>query len=568
MPELKSLYKDTRAFTSCIIALLVSLHSPAQNTYVPLNGFTSHLIDRMDIQQRGDARMLHTEVKPFLRKEVVNYTLFCKTDSAGKTGAYDTRYLLEDNAEYTWQDPDQAQGKFLGVLYAEPATLYKVETPYFSLRINPVLDDDGGISSAKDGLLFLNTRGIELRGGIDHLLGFYLYATDNQGKFPAYVDARIAEAPQVIPGAGLAKIFKGSGYDFPVTHGYIAFDATPHIQVQFGQDKLFIGDGIRSMIWSDNAKDFVFLKLNAHVWKLDYEDVFAQLLNFHTYNIYNSLIPKKYAAFHRLGVNISGNVNLGVFESVIFSRSDSTGNSSGFDLSYLNPVIFYRAVESGLGSPDNVLLGADGKWNFLHHFSLYGQFVLDEFVFDHLRSGDGWWGNKFATQIGLKYIDAFGISHLDLQAELNSARPYTYSYENDNGSSYTHYAQAIAHPLGANFREYIFSVWYQPLPQWVLSASCYLATYGADTSRSNWGGNIFLDYNTHEMEYGNTTGQGVATNLTLGDLLVTWQFYHNMFLDAGCILRRTHSALEPEDIVENYFSLGIRINDVLRRNDF
>ncbi len=89
-----------------------------------------------------------------------------------------------------------------------------------------------------------------------------------------------------------------------------------------------------------------------------------------------------------------------------FNADDSTG----IRLDYFNPIIFYRAIEQQNGSSDNVLLGMDFKWNVVRKLQLYGQFVLDEFVIDNLKKGNGWWANKFAIQAGGKYVDAFWYS--------------------------------------------------------------------------------------------------------------------------------------------------------------
>jgi hypothetical protein len=78
-------------------------------------------------------------------------------------------------------------------------------------------------------------------------------------------------------------------------------------------------------------------------------------------------------------LNVGKNLTLGIWENVIFDRQDSLENDR-FEVDYFNPLIFYRAVEHGLNSSDNVLLGMDWKWNFLSRFSFYGQFVLDEFL--------------------------------------------------------------------------------------------------------------------------------------------------------------------------------------------
>lgn len=546
-----------------------SLHTAAQNTYVPLNGYSYHLIDRIDIQ--SDSVSLHTAVKPYLRTEVAamyrEEPIFLEGPEFNQQKAdFNANYLLTDNSEYDTSFVN-GEGKFLKYFYREPDAFYSVHTKNFFLKVNPVIQLIPGFSSDTSELKFINTRGVELRGGIDNKVGFYFYATDNQAKLPGYINERVGSSNHVLPGEGRVKLFKGTGVDYLDAHGYVAFNATRHIAVQFGQDKIFIGDGLRSMIWSDNSDDFLFLKLNTHVWKLNYQNIFAELANYNDGYIYDSLIEKKYAAMHHLSVNLTDKINIGLFESVIFARTDSSGNNSGFDLHYLNPIIFYRAVESGLGSPDNVLLGANWKWNFLHSFSFYGQFVLDELVVGQFIKASGWWGNKNALQLGLKYIDAFHIPSLDLQYEFNMARPYTYSYTT-NSNSYTHYAQALAHPLGANFKENIAKLWYQLTPNITLENTFIRAAYGSDTAASNWGGNIFLNYNTYEQPYDNYTGQGVENILLFNDVSLSWQCWHNIFLEANCIYRKNTSEIPGASSKEIFAGIGIRMNIAERKNYF
>src|SRR5262249_22762278 len=112
--------------------------------------------------------------------------------------------------------------------------------------------------------------------------------------------------------------------------------------------------------------------------------------------------------------------------------------------------------------------------------------VMDEFVLDHIKSGDGWWANKFAVQLGGKYIDAFGIPNLDLQGEFNIARPFTYSHNTQYGN-YSHYQQPLAHPLGANFKELVGVVRYQPLPRLNLTGKLMVRSVGRDSTDYNWG---------------------------------------------------------------------------------
>ncbi|NJO01234.1 MAG: hypothetical protein HC880_05615, partial [Bacteroidia bacterium] len=287
---------------------------------------------------------------------------------------------------------------------------------------------------------------------------------DNQATFPAYVNQQI-NTWNAIPGEGYFKRTGNNGVDFITARGYITFDLVDDaISLQFGYDKNFLGNGYRSMILSDFSSNYLFLKLNTQVWKLHYQNLFAQL----TADVFNTdgFFPQKYYAHHHLSVNVTKNLNIGLFESIVFNRGDTTAatgnNAGGFDFRYLNPIIFYRSIEQQAGSPDNAILGMDFKWNFLKRFSLYGQLVIDEFVISRIRDWNGWRGNKQSGQLGLKYLDVAGVANLDLQAELNIARPYVYSH-NFRYGEYSHYNQPLVHPLGANFYEYVGQLRYQPI---------------------------------------------------------------------------------------------------------
>ncbi|HHS96049.1 MAG TPA: hypothetical protein ENJ45_05610, partial [Phaeodactylibacter sp.] len=240
-----------------------------------------------------------------------------------------------------------------------------------------------------------------------------------------------------------------------------------------------------------------------------------------------------------------------------------------FELQYLNPVILYRSVEHLIGSPDNAMIGLDFKWNFLQRIQLYGQLILDEFKFNELIiDRNGWWGNKYGYQAGLKYIDLFGIDHLDLQLEYNAVRPYTYTH-GDSLANYTHYNQPLAHPIGANFKEAIAKMRYQVNPKLHFETRLLNITYGIDNDSTNWGTNIILNNNHRERDYNNTIAQGIHTNTLIFGFDISYQFYHNMYLDLNYFFRKQDSQDNSFDLQNNYFGGGIRINlNKWRKGDF
>ncbi|MFN0013401.1 MAG: hypothetical protein ACKVU2_02535, partial [Saprospiraceae bacterium] len=200
---------------------------------------------------------------------------------------------------------------------------------------------------------------------------------------------------------------------------------------------------------------------------------------------------------------------------------------------------------------------------------LYGQFLLDEFFVSEAfgSARGGWWGNKFGFQAGLKYINAFGVDHLDIQVEHNSVRPYTYS-SFDSLNSYTHYNQPLAHPLWANFRETVLLARYQPHHRLVLAARLLHSQTGDDGPGENWGGNPLLGNATRQQDYGNTTAQGRRATTVLFGLNATWQWRHNLFWEARLLLRNKASTDINRDLDTRLVSLGLRWNVWNANHDF
>jgi len=554
-----------------IVGMICHTHLIAQETNIPLNPDYHHLIERYEIKQKSFSPFFFTTSKPYTRKSVARYAQFLVdsttwSKSATSVDRFNIEYLLRDNWE--WTDNAKNQSKHpIGPFYKKQSDAFFVDEPNFDLHISPVLHLSVGSDNQLEKSTFINTRGVEARGIIGKKLGFYSFFSENQARFPAYVQEEVDER-QSIPGEGFWKRFRGDGYDFFNARGYLQFKVIDEITAQFGHDRNFIGNGIRSLFLSDFSNNYLFLKFQTKVWKLNYTNIFARLVadgGLASPRPY----PRKFMALHHLSLNLSDNFNIGLFESVILARQDSLGNNQ-FDVDYLNPIIFYRAVEHDLGDVDNAGIGMDFKWNIGGRLQLYGQFFVDDFNLSEWSQNEGWFGNKVATQLGAKYIDALNISNLDLQLEYNVVTPYTYSHFINGGSftNYQHFNQVLAHPMGANFKEYIGTFRYQPLPRLQIIGKGFIVNTGRDRVGENWGSNIFLNYETREQDYNNRVGQGLKTNLYFADLRVSYQLRHNLFLEAGQLLRRYDSEEDANDTNTSFTRLTLRLNIAPRLHDF
>ncbi|MBK9328216.1 MAG: hypothetical protein IPM95_02650 [Sphingobacteriales bacterium] len=559
--------------------LFASFSAFPQGTFIPRGSNVNHYLDRLEIKT-GLVKGFHTSNKPYDRKMVIDY--INNLDSLSDMDIDDLTAMDRKNIEYIYKDnfefddehtelPDNPKLKFL---FRHPAHLLHVKVPHFAMSVNPAIQIrlGGSLSDETRKFKYLTSKGFEIRGQVDDIFGFYALFTSEQGNFPNYVQDYIRQS-QTPPGAGYWKEYKSDGYDYFLSKGYVTITPTKHFHMQFGYDNNFIGDGIRSLFLSDFGANYLFLKLNTNVWKLNYQNIFAELTKFYPRGS-DRLLTKKYMAMHHLSINVTKNVNLGIFEAVMFQRENT------FELQYLNPLIFYRSVEQALGSPDNAFLGFDFKVNFAKHVQMYGQLLIDELNFAKEFNTPGknkawglfhprrWWGTKFAAQYGIKYIDAFGVDHLDLQFEGNVVRPYTYTHF-DTTTSWSHYNQPLAHPLGANFTELIFEVKYQPIQPLFLSTRFVYSKRGEDDDSLNWGGNILKDYDLKKPnEFGNRIGQGVMARTFYLDFVATYEPWHNVYVDFTYVFRKKKSEDVTRNMQTHYVNLSLRWSIPYRRYDF
>lgn len=596
---MRAIATTTAALCCLVLAILGPTALSAQGSGLPLGSPAYHILDRLEIRT-GLETPYHSSLKYYLRGDAAAYAMGIDTARVPLTAASrrDLYYLFKENNEWlvtarypmsvlgpreliysdtivtqiqaSMDNPRyiQQEKPFLGFLYPTPANMVEVNDKFFHLRANPILDFKLAREQGDRELIFNNLRGMELRAGIDDRIYLYFNIQESQARFPQYVNDRV-QRDGAIPGAGLFKRYTSeifditNGYDFLNGQGYLAFNLSRHVGLQFGYGRNFIGNGYRSLMLSDFANNYLYLKANWKVWKFHYQNIFAELTARSNAGFPDGVLPRKYMAAHYLSYRVRPNLSFGIFEAVMFGRENG-----GFELQYLNPVILYRTVEQGLGSPDNVLIGLDGKWNFLRRFQLYGQLMLDEFKFDELFiERRGWWANKFSAQAGLKYIDAFGISHLDLQAEYNLARPFMYTHR-DSVGSYMHYNQPLAHPLGGNFREAVFIARYQPLPRLFLEGRFLRMEFGEDGPGENWGSNLLLSHNIRQLEFGNAIGQGIGAQANIFGLDLSYMLAHNVFLDLHYFYRKKDSQDDKLDSTTRFFGGGVRINVARQRMDF
>jgi hypothetical protein len=550
------------------LILLLPFTAFSQSTYLPQGNKHSQLLERLEIKYSRNADLNLSTAKPFSRKTAVSVAEDADTStmiSLSTVDRYNLQSLLMNNSEWVKGDKSSfaSRRSLWNTFYKTKANLFEVNQKDFFLAVNPVFQFQQSLEKDNDERIFLNTRGVTIRGLIAERVGFYTYVAENLERAPEFVQDRV-DSFRAIPGAGRFNSYKNTGWDFSDARGGITFNAAKYLDFQFAYDRNFIGNGYRSLFLSDFGSNYLFLKINTRVWKLNYQNIFMEVNPQFPRAVRNAdvLLDKKYAAIHHLSVNATKWLNVGLFEAVIFGRKND------FDFLYLNPVIFLRTAEKQNNSPDNGFVGFDFKANVLKRAQLYGQVLFDELVIKELKAGNGWWGNKFAVQLGGKYIDVFGVKNLDVQGELNMVRPFTYSH-NDSSANYGHYNQPLAHPLGANFIEGIGIIRYQPLPKLTASAKIIFWNQGVDTGASNYGSNIFRLYSTRSGDYGYKLPSGLKSTGVNAQLFLSYELKENLFIDGSLMIRRwsADGDVYPDNNT-SVATLGLRMNMFRREYDY
>ncbi|MFM8432592.1 MAG: hypothetical protein ACKOA1_07340 [Bacteroidota bacterium] len=475
----------TAARVLALCFLLLSIASSGQEFIFPLN---RDMNIRLGSSLSADTTGFHTSIQPYSYFEL---------DSIMDTDTV-LSVLLGDAAFYkTWVGRKLRKEHFL-----------QVDKDDLKLSVDPVFNLQLGQDRLNERNVFVNTRGILVQGSVSDRFFFYSSFHENQARYLGYIDSTVIRSG-VVPGQGKVKFLGDDKLDFSMATGGMGFRLNRHFDFLFAQDKIFIGDGYRSMLVSDNAYPFPFLRTNMTFWKFRYSVTYAVMQDLQTPPDQNIGYPKKYSTFHHLDVNIGrlNKITLGLFESVVWAPAASRG----YELHYLNPFLFIRPVENSLGSPDNALLGLNARWKISKSSSLYGQLMLDEFLLDEVRSGNGWWGNKQAAQLGFKSYDLFKLRNLNFQTEVNFARPFTYQHRSGS-QNYSHYNQALAHPLGADFLESITFLNYR-WRNFFSEIRLQMARTGRDTAGVNLGNDIFQSYDTRPQDYGYSMYTGKSCTL-------------------------------------------------------
>jgi hypothetical protein len=521
-----------------------------------INYNNTYLLQTQEKKLYSFANDFHTSVRPFRGIDLVDY-------------------ITPESAHQDYEGLPNTK-KWQNILFHRDLIKYSgtYRDHFYDIRVNPLMNFEFLSKSQESnlGTPFRNTRGIQILGQLGERFTFQADLRENQIRLPEYARINSVERDNVVPGMGRPQHITPAGvFDFSTSSGYFQYRSKSFFTFEFGTGKNFIGEGHRSLLLSDNAPNYPYLKIQTDIGKIRYQNLYTKQINL-SGSSSDVLHDIKYTSTHYLSLNLGKRFNLGLFESVIWDGEKNVDGKQnrGYELAFLNPIIFYRSVEHAIGSGGgNVLMGANTSFKLSERSMLYGQVVLDELKVNELFSSNGWWGNKFGIQGGFKSFDLFRIRNLNLLTEFNLVRPFTYAHKSGN-TNYGHYGQELAHPLGANFVEFLAKGSYQ-YKRLRFTGHVMYAIKGYETRTKeggliNNGSNIYTSYDDKPLGdhgYSFLNGQKGTTLFAKGTVGYIINPSYNLMVEAGLGFRNFTPEIETPNFQATkttFISFGLKTN--------
>jgi len=341
--------------------------------------------------------------------------------------------------------------------------LYQYADTILYLTLDPIL----GANIKKNAVHRFS--GAKLYGQLGNVIGYTFHFTEN-----AEFGTRIDKSKKNIPSTGI------NLYSQPNINSIEYSDIRAAIGVKWGwgcfslgKDYINWGMGQRSkLILSSKAPSFPFLRLDLRPteWlRFYYLHGWLQSDVLDSISTYDAKIPSKkrnifrpkYIAAHFVSVSLLKNLNISFGESIIYS--DMPPN-----LLFLNPILFYRAVDHYLttnsnnddGNNSQIFLNAD--FRVFNSLELFGSLFIDEIrttaIFNEDKSR-----NQLGYSLGIIYNSQL-LSDATFTAEYTRILPWVYSHYIQT-QTYESDGYLLGHYIGQNSDQIYLKVDYRIISQ-------------------------------------------------------------------------------------------------------
>nr|MCS3814166.1 hypothetical protein [Mucilaginibacter sp. X4EP1] len=400
---------------------------------------------------------------------------------------------------------------------------------------------------------YLNTRGFQVGGTIGTKFFFYTSAYENQGTFPEYLTDYI-HTTGMVPGQALE--FTLGTPDWSYATGLIGYNPTKSISLVMGVDKTFIGDGYRSLLLSDFSANYPLFRITFNLGKKVQYMAMWSLLQDQTATTFpdqHAPYRKKWAAFHYIDWTISNRASLGFFNAIIAAESDDDGTNHPFDVNFINPIFFSKALAPSTQIPDHTLFGFNGKYKVLNKTTLYGQLLFDQ------QSAPANTGTEYGYQLGFRGADLFKVHALNYLVEYNTVKPYTYSHQYPL-VNYTQYNEPLGDPFGADFKEIVGLLNYS-IGKFDFQGELNYAKLGVNYDNVNYGSDILIPA---VITPGTVIGQGTNTSFKYAEGKVAYLINpkYNLRFELGLVYRDETSSITSSKTTWVTFGLRSTFRDL------
>jgi hypothetical protein len=500
-----------------IIAFAVNL-GKAQSVYLP---YSYQFDQKFNSSVYSLQSTLHTSLKPFL----IDSTLRPTYNALMNRGV--------DSSRHTW---------IARKIFNEHG--FDVKTKEYTFYADYLPDLMVGRDFSDKRTTNLNTRGFQAGGTIGDKFSFYTSGYENSAKFVGYYND-IVNKYAFVPGQAYNRSYHGQlsgSQDWSYVTAIISYTPIKQLNITLGTDKTFIGDGYRSLLLSDFSANYPLLRLTANLGKVQYMMMWAYMedINLNKFDTFGSN-RRKWAAFHYLDWNVTNRFSLGFFNALIAQEADDNGNFHGFDVNYINPLVFASSL-GPKSQPDNVLAGFTAKYKIFDKTAVYGQLLLDNFKASNFFSGSNSTDNTNGVQLGIRGADLFKVSGFNYLLEYNSVKPYTYASPQAI-TSYIDYSLPLGDPLGANFREFIGILNYS-IGNFDFMGQFNYAKYGIDPANMNYGHDPYKPTTTASATT-TSIGQGIPTSLRYAEGTVSYLINpkYNLRFELGGLFRQEKNGI-------------------------
>ena len=260
------------------------------------------------------------------------------------------------------------------------------------------------------------------------------------------------------------------------------------LDLLLGRDKLYWGPGKSgSLILSDVGPPMDMVCFSLSLGRVTATGFFTSLddleltraIPFGAESLYPGDVASRHLSGHRLDVRIARNLEVGLSETVVYGGPDRE-----LEAGYINPLNFFYAEQWNLKKNDNPIWAFDATWWPKERLQVYGQFLVDDYQFEHKGSRDKE-PAEIAFLLGLHSGDPFGLSNTSVTLEYARVNPWTYNQPLP-WNKYVYGTALLGHPLGPDADAIYLSVTRWLNEKFTCEADYRFARHGETSIEGNW----------------------------------------------------------------------------------